>query len=240
MKKYQLDTPALILDIDVLDENLRKMRDLTLNAGKKLRPHAKTHKCSKLAWRQLECGNCAGVCTAKVAEAEALFNAGIMSVLITSPVVLPGKIERLVKLARAAGDMMVVLDDLDNARALNEAAAGIRLKVLIDINPAMGRTGITCGQAPAFAAALRQFPNLQLCGIQCYAGHLQHIADYGERRRISLEHMRRAAELKEQLGVEIFTGTGTGTSDIDIDIPGLTDIQAGSYCVMDSEYTFVG
>ncbi len=240
MKKSQLDTPALILDLDILDENLCKMRDLALSAGKQLRPHAKTHKCSKLAQRQLECGNCAGICTAKLAEAEALFKAGIGSILITSPVAAAGKIKRLVELARAAENLMVVIDDLGNARVLNEAAAGTTLNVLIDINPEMGRTGIAFDEVPEFAAALKNFSNLQLCGIQCYAGHLQHIADYNERRRISLEYMRRAAALKNQLGVEIFTGTGTGTSDIDIEVPELTDIQVGSYCVMDSEYTFIG
>ncbi len=240
MKKNQLDTPSLVLDIDILDENLRKMRDLTVSAGKKLRPHIKTHKCTKLAVRQLKTGNCAGVCVAKLGEAEALAAAGIDPILITSPVSTPQKIRRLRELARSAPDLAVVIDNLDNARMLDEAMAGIGLDVLIDIDPEMGRTGISYEDVPEFAGALKKFQNLRLRGIQCYAGNLQHIADYGERRRTTLERMRRAAALKNQLGVEIFTGTGTGTSDIDIEIPELTDIQVGSYCVMDSEYTFIG
>jgi D-serine deaminase-like pyridoxal phosphate-dependent protein len=241
MKKHQLDTPALVLDIDILDENLRKMRDLAAAAGKKLRPHTKTHKCTRLAARQLEMGNCAGVCAAKLSEAEGLVKAGIGPVLITSPVSTPQKIRRLRELAGQAPGLMVVVDDLDNARMLDGAMESVgRLDVLIDIDPEMGRTGIAYDQAAAFAGALKNIPNLRLCGIQCYAGHLQHIADYGERRHLTLERMRRAAVLKKELGVEILTGTGTGTADIDIEIPELTDIQVGSYCVMDSEYTFIG
>lgn len=240
MNRNQLDTPALILDIDILDGNLRKMRDLAAGAGKKLRPHIKTHKCSRLAARQLETGNCIGVCAAKLSEAEALVRAGVGPVLITSPVSAPQKILRLAELARSAPGLTVVLDDPGNARMLDRALAGTVLSVLIDIDPEMGRTGIACGQAAEFARALKEFPNLKLDGLQCYAGHLQHIGDYGERRRVSLEKMRRAAALKKQLGLDILTGTGTGTADIDIEIPELTDIQVGSYCVMDSEYTFIG
>jgi len=244
--KNELDTPCLTLDIDIFDENLALMRDFVTAAGKKLRPHVKTHKCSEIAKRQLAAGGCAGLCVAKVSEAAGLIDAGLTDILITSPVVTGQKITALMECAKNAR-VMTVVDNRNNADALNRAAGEscLKLKVLVDINPAMGRTGVACEDALELGGYIALLPNLELTGIQCYAGNLQHIGSFKQRHESSLLVMRRAAEVfrhfkQAGLSCEIFTGTGTGTFNIDSEIPEMTDFQVGSYCVMDAEYLQTG
>lgn len=247
ISKYDLDTPALALDIDVFEHNLKTMRDFALSVGKQLRPHAKTHKCSEIVRRQIAAGNCVGVCVAKVSEAAALVDAGIKDILITSPVVTATKISRLFACAAEAPGLIVVVDNFDNAKQLNDEAVerGIKLKVLVDLDPEMGRTGIAYDKGLGLGKFVVEQPGLELKGIQCYAGTVQHIESFEERRNESQRRMRLAAEVFHQfkdagLNCEIFTGTGTGTFNIDCDIPEMTDFQVGSYCVMDAEYTNIG
>ncbi|MFA7230024.1 MAG: DSD1 family PLP-dependent enzyme [Victivallaceae bacterium] len=242
--KMELDTPCLALDIATFEHNLTTMRDAVLAAGKKLRPHTKTHKCSELTRRQIAAGGTVGVCVAKVSEAAALIDAGINNVLITSPVVTPQKIAILMQCAVRTPDIMVVIDNPENAVALNAAAAGHKLilKVLVDVNPSMGRTGVNYADALPLGGLIAGLPSLKLRGIQCYAGMVQHIHAFDQRREASLKVMQQAAEVFRQfktagLGAEIFTGTGTGTFDVDTEIPEMTDFQVGSYCVMDAEYS---
>ena len=243
MQCNELDTPSLILRKEIFDENLALMRDMAFAKGKKLRPHAKTHKCPEIAKRQLQAGNCAGICAAKLSEAEKLVEAGIPSVLITSPIALPAKLDRLARLNSAAQELIVVLDSKESAQ-LAEAAAvasGKKIKALVDIDPNMGRTGVSFEQAPAFAGYVASLPHVELLGAQCYAGHLQHIGDatvrYGESRRLMEMGAAAFREMRATFpSCHIFTGSGTGTSAGDLDIPELTDIQVGSYCLMDAEY----
>ena len=241
----KLDTPALLLDIDVLSENIEKMALFVEAVGKQLRPHAKTHKCSQVARHQLA-GGAVGVCAAKLSEAESLLASGIKRILITSPVVNTAKIVRLIDCAVKAPEFMVVIDNADNAVELNDFAnfAGIRLKVLIDVDPGMGRTGVPFENALELGKLIDSMPHLELCGIQCYFGTVQHVENYQERKEQSLAIMQQAGELKNEfisagLNCPILTGGGTGTFDIDSDIAELTDLQAGSYCVMDSEYGMI-
>ena len=242
-----LDTPCLVLDIDIFERNLALMRDMALKAGKRLRPHAKTHKCSRAAKLQIARGGCAGVCAAKLSEAEALLDAGIQDVLITSPVVTPAKVERLVSGASRHAGLMCVVDSQENAAELAAAAGrkSITLDVLVDIDPDMGRTGVPFEAAARFARHVASLPGLRLRGIQCYAGHLQHVASFEERSRLSLSQMGKAAAIFRELTsnglrLDILTGTGTGTLETDLSIPELTDVQVGSYCVMDVEYLGIG
>ena len=243
MHLNELDTPALILRKEIFEKNLVLMRDMALAKGKKLRPHAKTHKCPEIAKRQLQAGNCAGVCAAKLGEAEKLVEAGINDVLITSPIALQAKCSRLAKLNAMARDLMVVIDSKETA-VLAEAAAsasGRKLKVLVDIDPEMGRTGVPFEEAPAFAEYLESLLHLDLQGAQCYAGHLQHIDNaerrYGESTRLMRKGAAAFCAMRSRCrNCHVFTGSGTGTSAGDLDIPELTDIQVGSYCVMDAEY----
>ncbi len=246
MQIANLDTPSLLLDLDIFEQNLRLMRDRAKAAGKSLRPHAKTHKCSRIAQRQLAAGNCVGICAAKVSEALALLRTGIPSVLITSPVVTPLKIDKLCACLATGGECMLVIDNYANAVALSAAAASVgrMLPVLLDLDPEMGRTGVSYAEAPALARQLAQLEHLQFRGIQCYAGHLQHLPDATQRRSETLRLMQKSARVyrslrEDGLDLDIFTGTGTGTAKFDLEIPEITDIQVGSYCVLDAEYAAV-
>ena len=245
MHRNQLDTPSLILDLDLFERNLAAMRDHAAARGKKLRPHAKTHKCPEIARRQLAAGNCAGVCAAKLSEAEKLADAGIGEILVTSPVTAPWKIARAGELNRRIGGLQLAVDDPEQIRLL--AAQGTRerpVHVLNDVDPEMGRTGVSFADAPELGRFAASFPTLTVDGVQCYAGHLQHIKSYAERAAESTRLMSAGANVFRTLAREIptcrvYTGTGTGTSPADLEIPELTDIQVGSYCLMDSEYLAV-
>ena len=244
--RLELDTPCLVLDLDRLDSNLRLMQALVRSRNKALKPHAKTHKCSTLARRQVEAG-AIGICAAKVSEAEALIRAGLRNILVTGPVAAAGKIRRLAACSEADPGLSVVADDFENARALNAAMAGSgrRLNVLVDIDVGLGRTGVAPEQAADLARKVIELPNLRFRGIQAYAGHVQHIRNYAQRCAASLTSMAPAAEVARGLraaGIEcaVLSGAGTGTFDCDLDIPELTELQAGSYAVMDAEYLAIG
>ena len=246
VSKWKLDTPCLMVDLDILEKNIRTMGDHAASFGKRLRPHAKTHKCSHLARMQMDAG-AVGVCVAKLAEAEVLVQSGLKEVLITSPVVSDYKVRRLMDCLASAPELMVVVDNAANARRLNDAAKqmGLKLNVLVDLDPGMGRTGVNFQAALTLGRWVRDLPALRLRGVQCYAGHIQHVVSFGERSRLSQEWMKKAAEVFRQfqeagLPAEIFTGTGTGTFEIDCLIPELTDMQVGSYALMDAEYINIG
>ncbi len=246
VSKWKLDTPCLVVDLDILEANIRNMETHAASFGKKLRPHAKTHKCSRMARMQMDAG-AVGICVAKVAEAETLVRSGLKNVLITSPVVSDYKIKRLMECLAAAPELMVVVDNAANARHLNEAAKqkGLRLKVLIDLDPGMGRTGVNFEAALTLGQWIRSLPALMVQGIQCYAGHIQHVVSFPERSRLSRDWMAKAAAVFRQfkeagLPAAIFTGTGTGTFEIDCLVPELTDMQVGSYTLMDAEYIHIG
>jgi D-serine deaminase-like pyridoxal phosphate-dependent protein len=246
VSKWKLDTPCLVVDLDVLETNIRTMADHAASFGKKLRPHAKTHKCSRMARMQMD-ARAVGICVAKVGEAEVLARSGIQEVLVTSPVVSDYKIKRLMDCLASAPELMVVVDNAANARQLNDAAKqrGRKLKVLVDLDPGMGRTGVNFQAGLTLGRWIRDLPDLRLMGVQCYAGHIQHVVSFAERSRLSQEWMKKAAEVFRQfqeagLPAEIFTGTGTGTFEIDCLIPELTDMQVGSYTLMDAEYIHIG
>jgi D-serine deaminase-like pyridoxal phosphate-dependent protein len=246
LSKWELDTPCLLIDADILEENIRAMQAYAVAFGKQLRPHAKTHKCSHIAKMQMEAG-CTGVCVAKVSEAEVLVKNGFQGVLITSPVVTDYKIERLMECLSFDPGLMVVIDHPANAMKLNGAAQkrALTLDVLVDLDPGMGRTGVSFKDGLAMGQSIGRLPSLRLRGVQCYAGHVQHISSFDERFRASLDWMERAAEVVRQfrqtgLPCDIFTGTGTGTYEIDCGIPELTDLQVGSYTMMDAEYLNIG
>lgn len=243
--KLTLDTPCLVIDKIKLLANLETMQNEVNQLGKQLRPHIKTHKCTKLSKLQLEYG-AIGLSAAKLGEAEVLVNAGLKGILITSPIVTPQKIERLSVCLKKDSSIMVVIDHPSNAGALNIMAekAKTKLNVLVDINPGVGRTGISYQETLSLASFIHKLPYLQLRGIQCYAGNLQHITEYEQRKQQSSAALKKAAEvvktLKENgLPCDIFTGSGTGTYDIDCQISEVTEVQPGSYTVMDMEYFLI-
>ena len=242
LKKTDLDTPCLVIDINDLTYNLKTMQQHALKNNIHVRPHCKTHKCSRLAKLQIEYG-AIGISAAKVSEAEILVNQGLSSILITSPVVTPQKIARLIACIKKSPDLLLVVDNIENIIDLNQAGQAIqqRMNILIDVDPGLGRTGISPKYALDLGFIIHKLEWLNLVGIQCYAGNLQHIHAFDERRQASLDVMEYASELVKlfkhnELPCSILTGTGTGTYDIDIEAAEITEIQPGSYTVMDVEY----
>lgn len=245
IRKFDLDTPCLTLDIDILNDNISRMQTFAHNAGKELRPHAKTHKCTAIAHRQIEAG-AIGICAAKISEAEVLVDAGLKGILITGPIPTENKVKRLIELLRLDPTLMAVVDHPRGIDLLAVALkhSRLRLDVLLDIDIGLHRTGVLPRHALNYADMILARPNLRLRGIQAYAGHVQHITSYSERKNISLTGLQEAARmytyLKQKVDTcTIFSGTGTGTFDIDCDIPELTEMQVGSYTLMDAEYRTV-
>jgi len=247
LTRHDLPTPALLVDLDLMEANIERMSRFLREASMGLRPHAKTHKCPEIARRQMEAG-ANGVCASHMGEAEAMADAGIPGILITSEMVGRNKIERLVRLTRRAPDTMSVVDNAVHAAELNDAAraAGILLNVLIDVDPAERRTGIPAG-APALGLAetIARLPNLRLRGLHCYSGDASHMVGFEARRDYSREAMLPAIDTFRRLRelgmpVEIMSGGSTGTYNIDSALEGMTELQCGSYLFMDMEYAQIG
>jgi len=244
---WQLQTPALVVDLDTLDANIERMAHHCESQGIALRPHAKTHKCVAIARRQIATG-AIGVCCAKLGEAEAMAAGGIQSILLTSPVVTPQSIDRLMKLHAAVPELMLVVDSESNAKALAQACPSPLppLKVLLDIDPGLHRTGMPPGEeAHRLARLLMSEKHLKFMGMQCYAGHLMHLESFEERRQKSHATLDALATLQGRLAAdgipcEILTGGGTGTFGIDPQARVFTELQAGSYLFMDRQYNEVG
>lgn len=244
--RREIATPALVLDLDALEANVAAMAGWAQRSGIALRPHAKTHKCAAIGRLQMKAG-ALGLCCAKLAEAEALAAAGLDRFLLTSPVVGARKLERLLRLAARCADLMVVVDDADNARALAAAAeaAGCDLGVLIDVDIGQRRTGVTDpAQALPLAEIVAAAPRLSLNGVQGYAGQVQHIADFAERKRQSHASLALLGAVRDRLAAAghpcpIVTGGGTGSHALDPAAGVLTELQVGSYIVSDVEYDAV-
>ncbi len=244
----ELNTPALLVDLDVFEANLAKMAKHLKAKGKGLRPHTKTHKCPIIAHKQIASG-ALGVCAAKVSEAEVMVDAGVGNVLITSPVVTKEKIDRVIALTKKGAGVQMVIDNPKTASDFNDAAkaAGVKQRVVIDLDTGTKRTGIATGK-PALDLLdhiAKHCPSLQFDGLQAYAGHVMHVTGFEARKAKSLESMALCVETKhlmEKAGYEvgILSGGGTGTFDIDCDIPEFTDMQLGSYPFMDVQYRAIG
>ena len=242
--RQALNTPVMVLDRDALQRNIDTMAAFARDYRLALRPHAKTHKSTDIARLQLEAG-AVGVCCAKLGEAEALAEAGIGAILITSPVVTPQAIDRLVALHALVSDLRVVADHPGNVDALAAALAGAErpLTVLVDIDPGIRRTGVASAEAAvALAQQIAAHPELRYAGIQYYCGVQQHIESGAERRTAIEERTAYLGQIIEVLtgaglAPEVITGGGTGTHAIDAALGVLTELQAGSYVFMDRQYS---
>jgi len=208
--------------------------------GKRLRPHAKSHKCSQLALRQIDLG-AVGICAAKLSEAEKLHEAGLDNLMITGPIVGEEAYRRLVTLVARDASLIITLDNLEVAQAISQkmSEAGLTVNCLLDLNVGQQRTGVEPDQAVEFAGLLASLPGLQLVGMQAYAGHLQHIVSYEERGRLCRTALALAEGVFHQLhahGLNIFTVGGTGSCPFDVEFSAVTEIQPGSYPLMDADY----
>lgn len=242
----EIPTPALLLDEAKLLRNLSDMAELTQSAGLALRPHSKMHKSPIIAQLQLAHG-ASGICCAKVSEAEVMQRAGVNEILITSPVRDARTLGRVAKLAQKNQEMMIVVDAVDAAVSLNRSleATGQAhcLKVLIDIDPGLGRTGIAPedGLLELAGTITESCDHLEFWGLQVYAGHCMHVESVEKRftrYQRALGFGEAAKALLSDAGYEIhlISGGGTGSIEFEEGLGLLTEVQAGSYAFMDIEY----
>lgn len=232
--KWELDTPALCVELPVMERNIRRMADVIIRKhGRGWRPHTKGQKVPAVAHMELAAG-ALGVTCAKLGEAEVMAAAGIRDILIANQVVGAVKVARLVNLCRHA-DVMVAVDSEENARELDAAARaeGVRLRVLIEVDTGMHRAGVQPGEpAVALARRLAALPGLRFAGVMGWEGHAAGIAD-AEAKRAAVEAavgqlVATACRCREAgLPAEIVSCGGTGTYWLAAAVPGVTEVQAG-------------
>jgi D-serine deaminase-like pyridoxal phosphate-dependent protein len=247
LTKDELPTPALLLDLDRFEANVAALAAHCRSTGCAARPHAKTHKCPEVARRQVAAG-ALGASVATVAEAEALAAGGIPSLLLTSPILDPRKVARMLALAQAGTEVILAVGHPRQMQLLAEAAesAGRALDVLLDLDVGDGRFGILPGEpALDLARMAARSRHLRLRGIQAYSGLTSHVVGFEAREASSRAAMGKAVAMRERLekaglGAEILSGGSTGTYNIDSTIDGVTELQVGSYVFMDVGYRKIG
>lgn len=241
MRLEEVDTPALVIELDAFERNVRRLRDAV--AGRvRVRTHAKTHKCAEIARRQVAAG-AVGVCCQKVSEAEAMVAGGIEDVLVSNEIVGAPKLARLAGLARRA-HLGVCVDDAANVAALDAAcaAAGARLDVYVEIDVGARRCGVPPG-APAVVLAqqVAACNHLRFAGLQAYHGAAQHLRSMGERGAAIRDAAAAVRATRAQLeaagiGCPRVTGAGSGSFQFEIESGAFDEIQPGSYVFMDADY----
>lgn len=238
-ERHAVTTPALLLDLDVAKRNIATMADKFEGLPAKLRPHIKVHKSVELSRMTVEAG-AVGVACATVWEAVVMATGGIADVLIANQVVGPDKVTAVAELAREHR-ITVTVDDARNVEALARAAAGAgsRLEVLIEVDVGMGRCGVRdLPELLPIAERIADAPTLTLRGLQAYEGHCMLEPDRDKRLREASAANERAVEAADFLAdhghpcVDI-SGGGTGTYFITGAHPRITEVQAGSYALLD-------
>lgn len=241
--RFQIPTPALVVDLDAFERNVARMAERAAAAGLALRPHAKSHKSATIGRRQIQAG-AVGLCCVKLGEAEALAEAGLRGLLITSPIVGNDAVVRALELVRLDPNLLLVVDHPEQVERLSVAASAAKvcLSVLIDIDVGLGRTGVTTPVAAVvLAEQIAGHKSLRLAGVQGYGGHWQHIVGAAERRNTVEGGMARLTAAVEALRiggyyVPLVTGGGTGTFAADSALRVLNEVQPGSYIFMDNQY----
>ncbi len=238
----EIETPALILDLDICEANIATMADFARAAGIRLRPHAKSHRCPALALRQVAAG-AVGVCVQTVGEAEAMIGEGVPDVLITNQIVSEGKLRRIAALSERARIALCVDDSEHLARAERVARAeGVSLECYVEIDVGGGRCGVLPGEAAAgLAARIAGSEALRFGGLQAYHGKAQHFEDPEERRDTIARAVAFVTETLDALdrrgiACPIVTGAGTGTHPFEAASGVYGELQAGSYLFMDTDY----
>jgi D-serine deaminase-like pyridoxal phosphate-dependent protein len=242
-----IDTPALVIDLDAMERNLATMAAFAAKHGVKLRPHAKMHKSATLAKLQMAHG-AVGVCVQKTSEAEALAAQGVSNIYISNEVVSPFKLQRVVKLAREldalGGQLAIAVDSAEGLQRLVQAVQGQHgvIRVLIEIDVGHGRCGLPPGPAAVpLAAEIARHTALQFGGLQAYHGRAQHFRSVAERREgiaqvIAQVQATQAALQAAGIHVPLVTGAGSGTFSLEAASGVYGELQAGSYLFMDRDY----
>ena len=242
MPLSEVDTPALLIDLDAFERNLKRMADAVSKAGVRLRPHAKTHKSPIIGQKQIALG-AVGLCCQKVSEAAVMVEGGVQDVLVSNEVIGARKLDRLAALSRQAR----VIGCVDNPLGVSSMAAaaerhGARLDVLVEINVGASRCGVDPGEpAVALAQLIAREKHLRFAGLQAYQGRAQHFRTIEERRTAIDEAISRSAATVKALkaaglSCDIVGGAGTGTFEIEAASGVYNELQAGSYIFMDADY----
>jgi len=244
MAEADIQTPCLILDLDALERNIRKMGDYARKHGMRHRAHGKMHKSVDVLKLQMELGGAIGVCCQKVSEAEVFARAGIKDILVSNQVRDPAKIARLAQLPRFGGRVIVCVDDLANVADLSAAAvrAGTRLEIFIEIDCGAGRCGVTTSEAVvSIAQAVAAAPNLTFAGLQAYQGAMQHLDRFEDRKAkldAAVAQVKAAVAALEAVGLKpaLVSGGGTGSYYFESASGVYNELQCGSYAFMDADY----
>ncbi|KAK8047906.1 hypothetical protein PG996_015970 [Apiospora saccharicola] len=240
-----LDTPSMIVDLDLMEANIQKLMAKLLPTGVDIRPHLKTTKSAVLA-QKLAAAGAKGGCVAKLSEAEVIAAAGFDDLLITCEIIGPVKVKRLVALYQKHRKIRIVIDNAKGATAINDAlaASGIEepISVLVDLDVGLHRTGVAAGEpALALARHIAGLNHLKIIGVQGYEGHLQHLHDRADRESQCLASMKTLTETADALrqaghDIQVVTTGGTGTAEFCVTVPGVTEVQPGSFIFMDTDY----
>lgn len=244
MKVHEIPTPALVVDLRAMERNIRRMADYYAGRTCKLRPHFKAHKTPAIARRQLAAGSCTGLTCATVGEAEVVARERLCDeILIANEIIGPGKAARAAALA-AQLTMIVAVDSdygLDDIAAAARAA-GTTVGVLVDVGVGMPRCGIAPGEpAVALAKRVEETDGVVLRGVMGYEGHVVGIEDRADREARAAKAMERllsTVRMIREAGLrcDIVSAGGTGTYDITGGMEAITEVQAGSYALMDTAY----
>ena len=252
MKVHECDTPALVLDIEAAERNIKRMGEYFRGKKVHLRPHVKVHKSPFLAHKQIAAG-APGITCAKLSEAEVMANSGIQDILIANQIIGPYKIRKLATLAKQC-NLRVLVDDIGNARELSKFATGVgsKIGVLIEVNLFRNLEGILdrCGVLPGETAVelahkIAGLDGLEFKGLMGYEGSLRKFTTPEARSNAVKEALeplietRRMIE-KSGLVVEDVSSGGTNSYDLVSRVEGVTEIEAGSYVFMDTSYRKAG
>jgi len=244
MNAGDIQTPCLVLDLDALERNIKKMGDYAKAHGMRHRVHGKMHKSVDVAKMQMELGGACGVCCQKVSEAEVFARGGIDDVLVSNQVRDPAKIDRLARIPKLGARAICCVDDVANAADLSAAATehGTTIECLVEIDCGAGRCGVTTTPAVVeIAKAIDAAPGLKFAGLQAYQGAMQHMDSYEERKAkvdVAIAMVADAVNALKAEGLEcdIVGGGGTGSYYFESNSGVYNELQCGSYAFMDADY----
>lgn len=244
MDESEIQTPCLILDLDALERNIKKMGDYAKAHGMRHRVHGKMHKSVDVAKLQESLGGAVGVCCQKVSEAEVFARGGIKDVLVSNQVREPAKIDRLARMPKLGARTICCVDDVANVADLSAAAQkhGTQIECLVEIDCGAGRCGVTTTPAVVeIAKAIDAAPGLKFAGLQAYQGAMQHMDSYEDRKAkiaLAVAQVKDAVDTLKAEGIEcdIVGGGGTGSYYFESTSGVYNELQCGSYAFMDADY----
>ncbi|MEL7106876.1 MAG: 3-hydroxy-D-aspartate aldolase BhcC [Pseudomonadota bacterium] len=244
MDEADIQTPCLVLDLDALERNIKKMGDYAASHGMRHRIHGKMHKSVDVAKLQERLGGAVGVCCQKVSEAEVFARGGIKDVLVSNQVRDPAKIDRLARLPKFGARTIVCVDDIANVADLSAGAKthGTEIECFVEIDCGAGRCGVTTTEAVVeIAQAIDAADNLKFTGVQAYQGAMQHMDSYEDRQaktQIAIDQVKDAVAGLEAVGLkaELVSGGGTGSYYFESNSGVFNELQCGSYAFMDADY----